>query len=142
MDLDALAARLRKHGQDHVLRFFDSLTDDQRDSLTAQLASVDFDLLQRIAGEAGSSAEDETAPQRARRARTPSDFVRLPQTSGDNEAWQRAYETGEKALHAGRVGAILVAGGEATRLGSNTPKGMFPIGPVSNKSLFQLLAEQ
>jgi len=52
---------------------------------------------------------------------------------------QRARLLAERA---GRVAALVVAGGEGTRLGFPHPKGMFPIGPVSGKSLFQLLAEQ
>jgi UDP-N-acetylglucosamine/UDP-N-acetylgalactosamine diphosphorylase len=42
----------------------------------------------------------------------------------------------------GEVGLILVAGGAGTRLGFEGPKGTFPIGPVSQSSLFQIHAEK
>jgi UDP-N-acetylglucosamine/UDP-N-acetylgalactosamine diphosphorylase len=45
-------------------------------------------------------------------------------------------------LKAGKIAAVLVAGGQASRLGFDKPKGIYPIGPVSNKSLFQLHAEK
>jgi UDP-N-acetylglucosamine/UDP-N-acetylgalactosamine diphosphorylase len=45
-------------------------------------------------------------------------------------------------MRAGRVGAMLVAGGQGTRLGFKHPKGLFPIGPVSGKSLFQIHFEK
>ena len=45
-------------------------------------------------------------------------------------------------LAAGKVGSVIVAGGQGTRLGFDKPKGMFPVGPVSGVSLFQIFAEQ
>jgi UDP-N-acetylglucosamine/UDP-N-acetylgalactosamine diphosphorylase len=45
-------------------------------------------------------------------------------------------------LRAGAVAYLVVAGGQGTRLGFDHPKGMFPIGPVSGKSLYQLHAEK
>jgi UDP-N-acetylglucosamine/UDP-N-acetylgalactosamine diphosphorylase len=50
----------------------------------------------------------------------------------------QALAAGEQALRAGRVGVILVAGGQGTRLGFDQPKGLFPIGPISQRSLFQM----
>jgi UDP-N-acetylglucosamine/UDP-N-acetylgalactosamine diphosphorylase len=37
---------------------------------------------------------------------------------------------------------LIVAGGQGSRLGFEHPKGMFPVGPVSGKSLFQVHAEK
>jgi UDP-N-acetylglucosamine/UDP-N-acetylgalactosamine diphosphorylase len=36
---------------------------------------------------------------------------------------------------------ILTAGGQGSRLGFEHPKGMFPIGPISRRSLFQMIIE-
>lgn len=47
---------------------------------------------------------------------------------------------GELLLKQGKVGCIIVAGGQATRLGSDKPKGCFEIFP--NKSLFRIFAEK
>jgi UDP-N-acetylglucosamine/UDP-N-acetylgalactosamine diphosphorylase len=51
-----------------------------------------------------------------------------------------AQALGAELLRAGRVGYVLVAGGQASRLGFEAPKGAFPIGPVTGQSLFQLHA--
>lgn len=49
---------------------------------------------------------------------------------------------GEMLIKAGRVGCLLVAGGEGTRLGFSGPKGCYPITPLKQKTLFQLFAEK
>ncbi|HVQ26758.1 MAG TPA: UDPGP type 1 family protein, partial [Planctomycetota bacterium] len=47
-----------------------------------------------------------------------------------------------QALAAGQVGAFLVAGGQGTRLGYDGPKGRFPVGPITGRSLFAYHAQR
>ena len=49
---------------------------------------------------------------------------------------------GRGALAAGEVAVVIVAGGQGTRLGFDGPKGCYPIGPVTDRSLFQIHAEK
>jgi UDP-N-acetylglucosamine/UDP-N-acetylgalactosamine diphosphorylase len=55
---------------------------------------------------------------------------------------EEARQRGAEALKQGRIGAMLVAGGQGTRLGFDDPKGVFPIGLVSGKSLFEIHVEK
>ena len=55
---------------------------------------------------------------------------------------QEAVQAGLEVLRRGKVGAVVVAGGLGTRLGFPSPKGMFPMGPVSGMSLFQMHCEK
>jgi UDP-N-acetylglucosamine/UDP-N-acetylgalactosamine diphosphorylase len=141
----ALKSRLEAHGQTHVFRFWNELSDTERQLLVRQLESLD---LERIAAlwasrqQAGHKPRGESLADVARKAVPPASIVRLPQTSQARDEWERARKAGEELLRAGKVGAILVAGGQGTRLGFDKPKGMFPIGPVSHATLFRILAEQ
>lgn len=49
---------------------------------------------------------------------------------------------GRRLLEQGRMGCILVAGGQGSRLGYDGPKGCFPISNVKGKTLFQIFAEK
>ena len=122
-------AELTTRGQQHVLRFFDELTPDGRLKLLGQLERLDFDWLQRAARARQPQGPREIAPYR--------DLIELDDSKRD-EAWR----AGEQALRSGRVGVLLVAGGQGTRLGFDGPKGAFPLGPVSGRTLFQMHTER
>jgi UDP-N-acetylglucosamine/UDP-N-acetylgalactosamine diphosphorylase len=49
---------------------------------------------------------------------------------------------GWECLKNGKVACLLLAGGQGTRLGFDGPKGMFPVTPITNKTLFQLIFEK
>jgi UDP-N-acetylglucosamine/UDP-N-acetylgalactosamine diphosphorylase len=55
---------------------------------------------------------------------------------------RRARERGEALLAESRVGFLLVAGGQASRLGFDGPKGAFPVGPVTGRTLFEIFARR
>jgi UDP-N-acetylglucosamine/UDP-N-acetylgalactosamine diphosphorylase len=137
-----LHERLLPFGQEHVLAFWEQLDEHQRRSLAAQLAEVDLDLVRRLHAQ---GAAHHAWAELAVRAEPPT-AVRL----SDIEAGRAvrgvtpadAIEAGEQALSAGKVGVILVAGGQGTRLGFDHPKGMYPIGPFSGASLFHILLEK
>src|SRR5207302_4570000 len=126
-----LLQRIQQHGQEHVFAWWDRLTDEQRQELLDQLHGIDLDLLHRLFAQRDRTFE---LPSRDRIAPVP--VARL------DPADQQTRARGEQALRRGEVAILVVAGGQGSRLGFEHPKGMFPIGPVSGKSLFQLHAEK
>ncbi|QDU23250.1 UTP--glucose-1-phosphate uridylyltransferase [Urbifossiella limnaea] len=125
-----LRHRLAAHGQEHVLAGWDALAPADRGALVAQLAGIDLgelDALYRRKDEPHAAL-----PPRHRIAPVP---LEAPATA-------EAVARGEAALRAGAVAALLVAGGQGTRLGSDQPKGMYPVGPVSGATLFRIHAEK
>lgn len=134
-----LVARLARHGQDHLLRWWEELGDGARARLAAEIATIDFDQLDAlIAGLVKDGGSPAPAPERVE----PIEVFRLPQTDGQRVARRHVAEVGAAALAAGEVGVLIVAGGSGTRLGFDGPKGTYPIGPVSAASLFQIHAEK
>lgn len=126
----ASAACLEAHGQGHLLRHWSALEESQQRVFAAQLESIDWDLVDRLRHLAAAGT---TAPDTAWLARCES-----PRTQPGPDR-ERAIEAGRETLAAGRIGAILVAGGQGTRLGFEGPKGLFPVGPLTGRTLFGYL---
>jgi UDP-N-acetylglucosamine/UDP-N-acetylgalactosamine diphosphorylase len=134
-----LVDRLNRHGQSHLLRWCEELNAQEGAALTAEIAAIDFDQLDRlIVALVHGAGESPPAADRVHQI----EVVRLPQTDGERVVRCRTAAIGADALAAGEVGLVLVAGGSGTRLGYDGPKGTFPIGPVSSASLFQIHAEK
>lgn len=135
---DQLAERARLAGQEHIFRHWEQLEDSQRDQLLHQVASIDFDRLQTLT-ETYIHASAATQ-QRARLQ--PIRPIPIPSTPEQKKTASEMRHHGEAALRNGKIGCLLVAGGQGSRLGFNGPKGIYPITPVKHKSLFQLHAEK
>lgn len=129
--------RLAAVGQQETLRFWDELDESQRARLTGQIDALDLELVAKLYLERNAVEDYRSLAARAE----PPPAFRL---DDDDATISRdaARELGVRALSAGKVGAILVAGGQGSRLGFEHPKGMFSIGPVSGHSLFQILFEK
>lgn len=135
----SLVERLARHGQEHLLVWWDELGEDDRARLLSEIRSIDFDQLDHLIAHLVKDAE--TLPPTPERV-APIDVFRLPKTDGERVARRHVAELGASALAAGEVAVVLVAGGSGTRLGFEGPKGTYPIGPVSSASLFQIHAEK
>jgi UDP-N-acetylglucosamine/UDP-N-acetylgalactosamine diphosphorylase len=131
----ALSELLKPYGQEHLLRFWSQLTAEQRVGLAAEIHGVDFALIDRLYHQ-GEAVHDWA--EMARRAEPPLAFRR--DGRGNRFSAEEARRRGQSAMP--QVAVLLVAGGQGTRLGFPHPKGMFPIGPVSGKTLFQILLEK
>lgn len=138
-----ILAKLQQFNQKQLIHWWDDLDSSQREELACQIESIDFEQIERLlAHHRGDATHEESPREKAFRAEPPADLIRFPKTETEKSAWGKAAHQGEGILAAGKVGVILVAGGQGTRLGFDKPKGMYPIGPVSGNSLFQMLVEQ
>lgn len=125
-------------GQAHVFAAWDRLDARGRADLVASLARIDLQLVERLAQLAtGSDGGSKPAPRFA-----PPDVVTLAEATRRDEPIRRARARGEELLAQSRVGFLLVAGGQASRLGFDGPKGAFPVGPVTGRTLFEIFARR
>ena len=135
----SLAARLKQHGQEHLLRWAEALDPATRDRLIAEVETIPLDQIAELflqLSQGDSVAASDTGSVR------PLPVDRLPRTDSERVARRHVAAIGEAALTNGEVAVIIVAGGSGTRLGFDGPKGTYPIAPVSSKSLFQIHAEK
>ncbi len=131
-------ALLPRWGQQHLLRFWDSLSDAQRAELLDDLDRIDFKLCASLIEMHVRRRPELPVPQELE---PPPMYPARPQDAEQQRLYAEARERGVDAVRSGRVAALLVAGGQGTRLGFEGPKGAFPISPVRNATLFQLFAE-
>lgn len=139
-ELAAAVERALASGQESPFRFWDRLDSAGRERLAGALAEIDFDQLRKLVAEhvAGGrkAAEVDAATVK------PAPVARLPRSEAEKKAEQRFAKLGEEALAAGRVAVLTVAGGQGTRLGFDGPKGCFPVGPITDRTLFRHHAEK
>lgn len=128
----AVAARLNAIGQDHLVRHADSLTGSARQRFVAELAALNTNELAEQIRDYVLSYKPETPP---------SDLEPAPMVRLSDPSREPARHTGEALIRAGKIACFTVAGGQGSRLGYEGPKGCFPTGCVSNKTLFQIFAE-
>ena len=136
---EAVRASLAAIGQEHVLRFAHDLPDDELQRFLQQLESLDLQRLPRLiaevlaAGGKPAAGADQVAP---------CELIEAGDHAQHVERDAAARTAGEALLRQGRVAAFLVAGGQGTRLGYDGPKGRFPVGPITNRSLFAYHAQR
>jgi UDP-N-acetylglucosamine/UDP-N-acetylgalactosamine diphosphorylase len=133
---DVLRQRAADFDQQHLFHYWDALDADQRALLLGDVARIDFATVRRLAEQ---GADPVAIPERERIA-APDVFPPEPDDARRSH-YEQARERGRALIAQSKVAAMVVAGGQGTRLGFDQPKGMFPVGPVSNKTLFQLFAE-
>ena len=128
MNYEAAYQKVKEFGQEHILKYYEELTEAEQAALLAQIEKTDFSVLTQIESAQAGAAE---------RGKIQPIYVMKVDEIKEKEA--RFKEIGVEALKAGKVGAVLLAGGMGTRLGSDDPKGMYDIGLTKTLYIFECL---
>ena len=116
-------------GQQHLLRYWDTLSPIEQHELSQQIDLIEpavFKQQQKVIGQ-----KDALQPR-----------TLTPFQDYSHSGSMQDYESGKNLISEGKVGCLIVAGGQGTRLQCNGPKGIFPVTVIKQKSLFQLFAEK
>lgn len=136
--LEAIRSRLEEVYQGHLLNFYARLSPDQQQALLEQIDALDIESLpELIEGYVKRKPEFALPPELGPAPYFPRD-ENSPAMPWDRATMERA---GTDLIRAGKVAAFTVAGGQGSRLGFEGPKGCYPAGAVTNKSLFEIFAE-
>ena len=121
--------KLEEYGQLHVLKYYEELSKEEQEALLTQIEQTDFAVL-------ALCEKKETLNPRGKIE--PIGVMELAEIEEKKEEYT---QTGLEAIKAGKVGAVLLAGGMGTRLGSDAPKGVYNIGLTKDVFIFQRLVE-
>ncbi len=129
MNFEEAKEKLAKFGQEHVLKYYDELTDAEKQELLKQIDETDFAVVEnsKNLGKGGERGVFE-----------PLAAMQVDEIEKRKEEFTKA---GVEAIKAGKVAAVLLAGGMGTRLGSDNPKGMYDIGLTKHVYIFQRIIE-
>jgi len=141
LERESLESRLKAHGQEHVLDFWDDLSEDEQVSFAKELNNIDLKKVNQLAA---------TAKLNLANAQTKKDDVMEPLAddivgriaASSPQQVKQWYDLGLKQISENTVAVLLLAGGQGTRLGVSYPKGMYNVGLPSGKTLYQLQAER
>ena len=134
-----LESFLKPYGQEHLVKFWDELTMEKKQQLLAEIEEINFEEVvgnfKKVKLDMGISQQKvdsmiEPVASEAKGSLENSDQI---------ENYERQ---GLKSIAKNEVAVLLLASGQGTRLGVSYPKGMYSVGLLSNKSLYQIQAER
>lgn len=129
MNKEEAYEKLEKYGQLHVLKYYDELTEEEKAALLKQIEETDLEVVSQCSKKEQLNQKGKISPLSA---------MQLPEIEAKKEEFMAV---GTKAIKEGKVGAVLLAGGMGTRLGSDAPKGVYDIGLTKEVFIFQRLIE-
>lgn len=125
--LEEAKVKLAGAGQEHLLQYFDELDEAQQAGLLNQIEALDLSLLDLIKDGVKEVPKGKLAPLGA---------VTLDEIKEKKDTYKKR---GLEAIRQCQVGAVLLAGGQGTRLGLDKPKGMLNVGIHKELYLFEQL---
>ena len=121
--------KLAKCGQEQLLRHWDELNKSEKAAFLAQIEKTDISVVANYKNKGKNDHKGEIEP------------LACMERRAINNNRRKYKRIGIEAIREGKIGALLLAGGMGTRLGSDKPKGMYDIGKTKQVFIFQRIIE-
>ena len=126
MTYEKAKALLEEKGQSQLLKYYDELDEAGKANLLEAIENIDWSFEDALANPVDMSGKD--------RDIRPISGLRRSEIEKDLAKYEAA---GIEAIKAGKVAAVLLAGGMGTRLGVDGPKGAYDIGITKPLYIFE-----
>lgn len=141
LSVEHVKQSLERAGQSHILHFWPELGDVDRDTFLKELSQLDLKGLKEHCEGAARAATSPSASLDQHLEPVPPESIGSVRKS-EPECLLEWEDEGLLQISGNRVGVLLLAGGQGTRLGVQYPKGMYSVGLPSGKTLYQIQAER
>lgn len=121
-NVEDLRNNLANYGQEHLLRYWDSLTDIEKEELMLDINDINFEAVLCDFKKVTANLKDEEKLDRDIKPVPSSLFGGVDRSS--KEDVKTYIEEGLRLISESKVAVLVLAGGQGTRLGVNYPKGM------------------
>lgn len=127
---------LRKNGQEHILKYVEKASENQKQKMIKEIENIDFEQLRKL------YEESKRDYSKAVKGIIIEHVPFTDKYNMDKEKFNNLKALGENIIKEGKYAAVTMAGGQGTRLGHDGPKGTFllEVKPKA-KYLFQIIAE-
>lgn len=131
-----------KYNQDHVFKYVNELTIEQKQQLLYDIKHIDINNINDLIQQALND-EQKQHDMLIKSNNTIEPFTDIlysdKASQQDRQQW---FNIGLQHIIHSNVACVLMSGGSGTRLKYDKPKGMYDIGLLSHKSIFQIHAEK
>ncbi len=124
---------LEKYNQEHVLNFYNELSETEKENLLNQILDIDFELMNKLYKEKDiiKTKQGKIEP-----------IGYIDEDKIINEEKEKYQNMGESIVKKGKYGIVIMAGGQGTRLGHSGPKGTYMLNTTPPKSIFEIHIEK
>ncbi|MCR5437255.1 MAG: UDPGP type 1 family protein [Treponema sp.] len=117
---------LKENNQEHVLKYFDLLSENEKDVFLRQIENINWSDIKMIGSDSAGERGKFSVPP----------AISVDEINASKNKYEKA---GIESIKKGEVAAVLLAGGMGTRLGFDLPKGCFNVGLTKKLYIFECL---